>query len=989
MDRSEIPEYSIRLPDHRLDIFISSTIDELAEERLAARKAIEQLLQHPVYFESGARPHPPRPIYREYLQQSDIFVAIYWKSYGWVAPDMDISGIEDEYNLSQGKARFIYIKQADKRDPQLDALLRRIKEAGDVSYKRFNTADELENLIANDLALAFAERFSSQEPSIVPALSVPPKLPISLTQFVGRKEMLDAVVNLLMRDSTRLLTLKGAGGVGKTRLALEAGRRVEHSFIDGAAFVEVAPVPDSSMLPSFIQAALHIPDMGTESPIERLEAALSSKHLLLILDNFEHLKDGAPKLTILLKNSPHLKIIVTSRSPLLLEGEQEFLVRPMEVPNVDPTSTVADIAQNEAADLFVQRTNSIDSEFKLDESNMAHIAGICKKVDGIPLAIELAAAKLRRFQSTAELLRRLDSGLATLVSERRDIPQRQSSMRETIRWSYELLDTEKSLFRWMSVFSGCTEEAITQVAAAMAGDVGRELSGITNLIDDNLVREEHGPSGYARFTVLELIREFGEEQAVKCGENERLKQAHAICFVDLAETAAAHLSKPDQLFWLARLDEEYANLNAAIEWGLNEGELGIRLVTALAEYWVRRGYLTEGRQLVARAMSVESSGSPATRAKLAHAAGWLARLQGDFDVAKDLYFSALSLWGEVDDKPGKALTIIRLAELGIVFPSDIDQKAMLDDAFHLAEELDDSHLRAIALGVSGSLARRREDLVQAEQIIIECLDLQQKQDDLSGIGLAHNLLGMIAFDRGDFPAAREQFHEFLQASQALQDRQRVAGALLNLGNVEHALGNYEVADGMFTESLKLRDIIGDLWGSAITLLSMGELARDRDLLDVALERLIDALSHGERANSVGVIIETQTSLASVYQLQGVWPLAARWYAKSLVARQEHQKWGTPSALEWVAGWCLGIGQPETAARLLGAASTLRERTSTKPIRDQVERTRSWTRSAEDLLGAEAFAENWSTGASYSRDRAFEEALEILACKDDGNISEVE
>jgi hypothetical protein len=356
------PSRVIRTPDHRLRIFVSSTLKELARERAAAQEAIRGLRLAPVMFELGARPHPASDLYRAYLDQSHIFLGIYWQNYGWVAPDMDVSGLEDEYLLAGDKPKLIYIKSpAPDREPNLKALLDRIKSDDAVSYKYFSNAEELRELIENDLALMLTERFELSElqlePSIAEVEITKHNLPAQVTSFIGREEQKEAIRDILERKDVRLLTLTGPGGTGKTRLALRVAKKLVDHYEDGVYFVELAEASEAELVVSKIAQTLGVREGGSLTLLESLKRYLRNKHILLLLDNFEQVLVAAPIVAELLETAQGLYVLVTSRSLLNLRGEVEFQVPPLELPEGVLEKDVERLIQCESVRMFLDRAN--------------------------------------------------------------------------------------------------------------------------------------------------------------------------------------------------------------------------------------------------------------------------------------------------------------------------------------------------------------------------------------------------------------------------------------------------------------------------------------------------------------------------------------------------------------------------------------------------------------------------------------------------------
>ena len=468
----------IRTPDQRVRVFVSSTLQELAAERTAVREAVAGLRLVPVMFESGARPHPPRDVYRAYLSQSQVFVGIYWQSYGWVAPGEERSGLEDEYLLSAGMPRLVYVKSpAPDRQARLADLLTRIQDDNSVSYRRFSDPAELQQLVADDLALLLSERFELTRP-LADGPAPAETLPVPATPLVDREEAAAEIVDLVARQKARLITLTGPGGVGKSRLAIEVAGQLGDSFPDGVRFVDLASVTTADLVPATVAARL-----GLRTSRDRLTADLVSylraKRLLLILDNVEQLTEAAPLLAGLLGAAPGVTALVTSRTVLRLSGEHELAVPPLRVPPRDAANPL----DYGSVRLFAARARAAAPGFTLTEGNAQAVAEISRKLDGLPLAIELAAARIRLLPPQA-LLARLDDRMSVLTSGPRDLPERQRTLRNTLDWSFGLLSaTEQALFARLGVFAGTFDYP---AAMAVAGDAA-QMDTLSSLVDSSLI----------------------------------------------------------------------------------------------------------------------------------------------------------------------------------------------------------------------------------------------------------------------------------------------------------------------------------------------------------------------------------------------------------------------------------------------------------------------------------------------------------------------
>jgi predicted ATPase len=547
----------IRTPDQRLRVFISSTLGELSEERNAARDGIERLRLSPVMFELGARPHPPRELYRAYLEQSHVFVGIYWERYGWVAPGEEISGLEDEYRLSSELPRLIYIKEpAPEREARLDGLLKRVKSDDRTSYKRFAHADELADLVENDLAVLLAERFETtagiNRGGSAP-LSAPP---VPLTETVGRGEDVAAVAAQL-EEGTRLLTLTGPGGVGKTRVALEVARRAKDSYPGGVHFVPLAPITDPELVLYTVADRLGIAVEGARQPQDAIADGVAGRTTLLVLDNFEQVASAGAELASLLERCPELQVLATSRQALRVRGERDVPVAPLPLP--DPDLALSSLEQQPVVRLFVERARDVSAGFSLDESNAAAVVELCRRLDGLPLAIELAAARTRVLSPQA-LLDRLGARFDALGEGRIDLPERQRTLRAAIDWSHDLLDDrERALFARLRVFAGGFPLAAAESVCRAEGEED-VLGTLASLLEKSLIVVAGDPiEGEPRFQMLEIVRAYATERLRERGETEVMRQRHLDWYRDLSDRAQPFLCGPGQRDWAARFDPERAN----------------------------------------------------------------------------------------------------------------------------------------------------------------------------------------------------------------------------------------------------------------------------------------------------------------------------------------------------------------------------------------------------------------------------------------------
>ncbi len=571
------PDARIRTPDQRLRVFVSSALEELADERAAVRRAVETLRLTPVMFELGARPYPPRALYRAYLEQSHVFLGIYWQSYGWVAPDEDVSGLEDEYRLSNEHPRLVYIRRpADERHERLDVLLRRIEADDQASYRQFSHTDELERLVQDDLMVLLTERFEAGDSAseVVPRKPAT-EPPVPITPIVGRDREA-AEIQRLLEGGCRILTLLGPGGVGKSRLALDACQPPNPAFPDGVAFVALEQVVDASDVMRVLVNSVGASVEGAQRPLDVAIRHLSERRMLLLIDNFEQVLEAGADLTTLLEACPGVSAVLTSRRPLGVRGEHQFVVEPLPLPSTSPSvgtanEGVAAANDSPAVALFVDRAQRVRPGFALDDDNADAVVELVRRLDGLPLAIELAAARTKLLEPH-QLLERFERGIAGDMSAGHDVPARQRTLRATLEWSNALLTpAQQTLLARLSIFAdGATLDAIEYVCAGdPVVDVVEDLSA---LLDNGLLRtDRQRVEGQPRFVLLLIVREFAAEQLVSHGETASVSAK----FLDWAiETAAlgdplVHRDAPTR--W-PELLVEARNLRLAAQMLLDAGD---------------------------------------------------------------------------------------------------------------------------------------------------------------------------------------------------------------------------------------------------------------------------------------------------------------------------------------------------------------------------------------------------------------------------------
>ncbi|MEU1970660.1 DUF4062 domain-containing protein [Microbacterium sp. NPDC019599] len=596
MSPTDAGNCAIRTPDQRLRVFVSSTLAELAEERAAVARAITSLGLAPVMFELGARPHPPQELYRAYLAQSDVFVGLYWESYGWVGPGMDISGLEDEFRLSRGKPRLLYLKSpAPGRQTRLEAMIEQIRAEGSDAYRSFRSARELGRLVRDDLALLLSERFVSgrqdERPETAPG-HASRSLPVPTTSLIGREASVRALEELLARADVRLVTVTGPGGIGKTRVAIAVGERLAADAPPEVVFVPLAAVADASeLLPRIAEAAGVVLEVMRPTR-DILVEHFSDAPTVLILDNLEQVAGVAQQLDELLASSPGLAVLATSRIALRLRAEHEYVLGPLSSGDASQDTATADAASAPAVQLFLDRAAAMGRAVAGTAQDVASVVQICRRVDGLPLAIELAAARCRLLDPAA-VLARLANVLDALGSGPVDLPERQRSLRATVQWSVGLLgDEERALLTALSVFvDGWT---LTAAAAIVGADEDTMLDLLDILAGHSLISVEAG-TGTPRFGMLTTVREFSSEQLT--GQTRvDAERRHAEYFAALAEEEV----EPDEVVaWSDRLRADDENLRVAIRWFFdNEVSRLPHLLRSLWLHWQITDRISEAVGLV-------------------------------------------------------------------------------------------------------------------------------------------------------------------------------------------------------------------------------------------------------------------------------------------------------------------------------------------------------------------------------------------------------
>jgi len=768
----------------------------------------------------------------------------------------------------------------------------------------------------------------------------PTFIPHPLTPLLGRAQEVHDVESLLRNSRCRLVTLIGPGGVGKTRLALHVADALSNDFADGVVFIPLAPIHDPALVLSTVGQTLGVHDAMDIAFETRLTELLREQQLLLVLDNFEQVLAAAPSIASVLSACPQIKLLITSQAPLGIEGEQQFQVRPLPTPTPE-MNTSFEIERFDAVELFVQRARAVNQYFVLTDQHAITVATICRQLDGLPLAIELAAARLNILSPEA-LLARLSNRLKVLAGDRRDVPDRLLTMRNAIAWSYELLTpVEQSLFRRLAVFSGgCALEAIESVFAVEAPADPAALDCLGRLVDHSLIRRVSGPGDESRFLILETLREFGLEQLEIHGEKASACEAHAEYFQAMAGSAGTHLTGPEQQAWLTRLGAEWDNLRAALSWSLasSRGDIALRICAGIWRFWSIRGLASEGRIWTAQALTASRDDRSIDHVAALFGAGYLAEDQNDLQVASACFQRSVDLAEAIGDKPGAARA---LGGLGVIYHDRSDYPRALElhaRAKALAQEAGDERGIAVALGNMGTVYYLQGIYDQCEACWSETVRILKTLHDLQAEAMITSNLGAVAMECGDLDQARESLTRTLALQQQLGDRRSAAYTLTNLGEVRFRSNDFVIAGELYTEAIALFHEFGELRCEALAVTSMARMA----------------LAKGECSDAARMLMESTQTLTSV---------------DDATSGAEN--------IELLANVAVRCRAFEEAAELFGAAESIRQ-TIGAPARTSLQAENDEGRAAaRRSLGEDAFTAMHRVGKNLDF-RAASDRLAIIA-----------
>lgn len=628
---------------------------------------------------------------------------------------------------------------------------------------------------------------------------LPNNLPRQFTSFVGREKEIAEVKDLLFRTS--LLTLTGAGGSGKTRLAIQVAAHLLEQFPDGVWLVDLAPLADPTLVVQTVASVLGVREQPSRPLLATLTDYLRTKTLLLVLDNCEHLVDACARMgEALLQTSLGLRILTTSRQPLEIPGEHVYRVPTLSVPNTRRLPAIANLEEYESVKLFTERAASVLPTFRVTEENAMTIAQVCQRLDGIPLAIELAAARVRVL-TVEQIASRLEDRFQLLTGGQKTALPRHQTLRATMDWSYSLLaEKERMLLQRLAIFAGgWTVEAAEGVCSSAGLEVREVLDLLTRLADKSLV-VVGAERAEARYRLQETVGEYGLEQLRVSADIDTIQRRHRDFFLQLAERAEPELLGPGQKAWLDRLDTEHDNLRAALEWTAaadGEGEAGYRLVNAVWWFWYVRGYLTEGRAWLERVLALSPGTARPLRIRALQGAGRLAARQGDDDRAKALYLESQALCRELEDKGGMARSLQGLARVGTHQADFAAARAWAEESLAIFEELGDKRGMALSFNELGEIARSLRDYEHAGAFYERSLALwRELADRVPTVSLLQNL-GYVALNRSDLRKARAIFAEGLALSRDVRDMLGIASCLGGLAGVAALSGQRERAARLF------------------------------------------------------------------------------------------------------------------------------------------------------------------------------------------------
>ncbi len=862
-----------------------------------------------------------------------------------------------------------------------------LRDLGDHRLKDLRRPERVFQLIVAELPFNF--------PALRSLDAQPNNLPIQPTSLVGRDADLASARALLSRPEVRLLTLSGAGGTGKTRLGLQLAANLLDEFSDGTFFVPLAPIIDHTLVISTVAQTLDVRDSGAQPILDALAEYLRHKQMLLFLDNFEHIGEAAPEVSKLLEICTRIKFLISSREVLHVRGEFEFSVPPLSLPDLSHQSTLDLVTRNPAVDLFSQRAQAVNPNFHLTDENANSVAEICARLDGLPLAIELAAARVKLFSPKALLKQLKDanghSSLHLLGRGPRDVPERHRTLRAAMDWSYELLDIEEQrLLQLISVFAGgftyhaaeavCCRSETNQVSGSEETPAMDVLDGLASLLDKSLIRQEERVDDEPRFNMLELIRDYAWEKLNESSREGLIRERHANFFLTLVQEAAPKLKGSEQGVWLERLEEEHNNLRSALKWFVQQAEKGdevsadsgVRMAGALWRFWDTHGYINEGRGWLQK--MIELSDKPTTaRVDALNGAAYLARRQSDVAEALQLYEQGLPIAREIDYKAGRAEALGGLGYM-IEYQGADDElaKSYYADSLALWREAGDKRGIATALGPHAERAASANDFEQANLLFEESLSLFREVQDKREIAGALWNLGQIAVVMGRYEQALQMYSESRAIYEELKDLHGVATQLRSLAEVEANRGNTSKARVLYEGALTSFRSLEDIRCTSTSLVGLAGVFRDQEDLTGAIALILECLSLSRE-------IGYKPSEAKALRLRGKCDLtqgdlesARAHFIESLhIAQEMGYRQDLAECIDGLASVAAAHADYDRSVTLFSAADALRVSVGIYLPEVVSAENQNWKNMALSSLGELDYESAKAEGASLSVEQAIE------------------
>jgi predicted ATPase/class 3 adenylate cyclase/Tfp pilus assembly protein PilF len=816
--------------------------------------------------------------------------------------------------------------------------------------------------------------------------SRPNNLPVQATRLIGRDSEIRSLRALICDRQTRLVTLLGPAGCGKTHLAVEVSRSLLDEFVDGVYYVPLASTRDPGLMATIVAVALGLREETGYTTLAYLKDFLRDRRLLLVLDNFEHMVTAAAQIAVLLATCPWLKILVTSRSGIHVRGEREYPVEPLSVPDLKnlpaPNELVEHVGTHSAIELFVERARAVWPSFELTRENAVVVAELCSRLDGLPLCIELAAARAK-LDSLKVLSDQHLTNLLQITTATNGTPSRHFTIRSAIDWSYDLLSLdEQQLLRRLSVFrGGFTADAAQEVCGA---DLGIEvLEGLNQLFDQSLLR--HVSHDRNRFGMLETIQEYSFERLAQSDEIKHIRRRHAEYYLELAQSTNGHMA--DAIPWpiVFRLEEEIDNLRAAMSWALEQEhepkylELGVWIAASLGSFWSMRGYLSEGRTWLDRFVNCSSRVSMPARAALIFHAGHLATDQNDWSTAHALLSEALMMYRELGDSRSEAFTLALLAALMMNMNDFTAGQQMAKKSLDVFRQLEDPAGQAFALNVLANASLQLDDCHKAESCYRQSLSLLRSLGDERGVAMVLDALGMVLMNLGELEQADGLLEESISVSRRQNDRRGLASALNNLALVRMNRGDYAGAEAALHESLPTFREMGIRSRMAQALGLLGEVARHQEKFQQAEAHYQESLIIFRDLDLKGSIAWVLHNLAWIAIHQHDHHRAGRLLRESLVLyRHVQSTQGIIRCLSGLAAVAEARGHYERTPRLLGAAQSLRDLISVPVYACEKPDEQQTFVTARQALGPSDFERLWSQGAACSFEEAINMALDTAA-----------